>query len=50
MDAERYNNIPPDEKVRLKLTVPCLFGVINRLIPAEEEVRLITNSETPYSS
>ena len=50
MDAERYNDIAPDEKVRLKLTVPCLFGVINRLIPAEEEVRLITNSETPYSS
>ena len=47
---QRYNDIPPDEKVRLKLTVPCLFGVINRLIPAEEEVCLMTNLETPYSS
>lgn len=50
MDAERFNNIPPDEKVRLKLTVPCLFGVVNRLIPAQEETLFMTTKETPYST
>ncbi len=49
MDAERFNNIPPEEKKDLKLTDPCLFGVINRLIPAEEEVALKINPQTPYS-
>ena len=49
MDAERFNNIPPEEKKDLKLTAPCLFGVINRLIPAEEEVVLKIYPHTPYS-
>jgi hypothetical protein len=49
MDAERFNNIPPEEKKELKLTDPCLFGVINRLIPAEEEVALNINPHPPYS-
>jgi len=49
MDAERFNNIPPEEKKDLKLTDPCLFGVINRLIPAEEEVALKINPHPPYS-
>jgi hypothetical protein len=50
MDAERFNNMPPEDKKDLKLTDPCLFGVINKLIPAEEEVRLKKNIKTPYSS
>jgi hypothetical protein len=49
MDAERFNNISPEEKKDLKLTDPCLFGVVNRLIPAEEEVVLKINSSPPYS-
>ena len=49
MDAERFNNMPPEEKKDLKLTDPCLFGVINRLIPAEEEVVLKKSLQTPYS-
>jgi hypothetical protein len=49
MDAERFNNIPPEEKKDLKLTDPCLFGVINRLIPADEEVALKINPHPPYS-
>lgn len=49
MDAERFNNMPPEEKKSLKLTDPCLFGVINRLIPAEEEIALKVNPKTPYS-
>jgi hypothetical protein len=50
MNAERYNNMSPEEKKRLKLTDSCLFGVINRLIPDDEETRFNTSSETPYSS
>ena len=48
MDAERFNNMGSEEKKSLKLTDPCLFGVINQLIPAEEESRLQTTTETPY--
>ena len=49
MNAERYNNIPPEEKKRLKLTDPCLFGVINRLIPTEEEITFKISEAPPYS-
>jgi hypothetical protein len=49
MDAEHFNNIPPKEKKDMKLTDPCLFGVINRLIPADEEVVLTINPHPPYS-
>ncbi len=49
MDAERFNNMPPEKKKDLKLNDPCLFGVINRLIPAEEEVVLKKSPQTPYS-
>ncbi len=48
MDAERYNNMGPEEKKNLKLTDPCLFGVINRLIPAEEETQLKITTASPY--
>jgi hypothetical protein len=49
MDADRFNNMPPEEKKDLKLTDSCLFGVINRLIPAEEEVVLKASLQTPYA-
>ncbi len=49
MDADRFNNMSAEEKNRLKLIDPCLFGAINRLIPAEEETQLNTVSKTPYS-
>lgn len=48
MDAERFNNMAPEEKKSLKLTDPCLFGVINELIPTEEETQLQTSTVTPY--
>ena len=48
MDAERFNNMDPEEKKNLNLTDPCLFGVINNLIPSEEETKLLTTVETPY--
>lgn len=50
MNAERYNNMSAEEKKPLKLADPCLFGVINRLIPNDEETRINISSETPYSA
>ena len=49
MNAERYNNMSAEEKKRLNLTDPCLFGVVNRLIPDGEETQIKTSVETPYS-
>ena len=48
MDAERFNNMDSEEKKTFKLAYPCLFGVINNLIPSEEETKLQTTTETPY--
>jgi len=48
MDAGRFNNMDSEEKKSLKLTDPCLFGVINNLIPSGEETKLQTTTETPY--
>ena len=50
MDPDRFNNMSPEEKKRLNLNDPCLFGVINRLTPTEEESRLQTTIATPYIS
>ncbi len=50
MDAGRFNNMTPEEKKSLKLTDPCLFGVINQLIPTEEESKLQTTTIPPYLS
>ena len=48
MDPDRFNNMNPEEKKKLKPTDPCLFGVINRLTPTEEESRLQTIISAPY--
>ena len=50
MDPDRFNNMSAEEKKRLNLNDPCLFGVINRLTPTEEESRLKTTISTPYIS
>ena len=50
IDPDRFNNMSPEEKKRLNLTDPCLFGVINRLTPTEEESRLQTTIATPYTT
>ena len=48
MDAERFNNMDSEEKKSLKLTDPCLFGVINSLTPSEEETKLQITTATHY--
>lgn len=47
IDPERFNSMASQEKKDLGLTDPCLFGVINRLVPAEEEIGL-KEIENPY--
>ena len=37
---DRFNNMDGKEKEKLGLVAPCLFGVINKLIPSEEEIVL----------
>ena len=48
MDPDRFNNMNSEEKKSLKLTDPCLFGVINNLIPTKEETKLQTTTTTHY--
>ena len=48
IDAERFNKMAPEEKKSLNLTDPCLFGVINQLVPTKEESILQTTTVTPY--
>ena len=48
IDAERFNKMAPEEKKSLNLTDPCLFGVINQLVPTKEESILQTTTATPY--
>ncbi|MFP6637348.1 MAG: hypothetical protein VB778_01825 [Nitrospinaceae bacterium] len=50
INAERYNDMSAEEKKRLKLTDPCLFGVINRLIPDDKESQFNIITESPYST
>ncbi|MBT5028847.1 MAG: hypothetical protein HOH38_04865 [Nitrospinaceae bacterium] len=50
MDADRYNNLSAEEKKHLQLNDSCLFGVVNRLIPDDEETRFTLSTETPYST
>jgi hypothetical protein len=47
IDPDRFNNMDSQEKTDLGLTDPCIFGVINRLVPAEEEISLM-EIENPY--
>ena len=48
IDAERFNKMAPEEKKSLNLTDPCLFGVINQLVPTKEESILPTTTANPY--
>jgi len=47
IDPDRFNSMDSQEKKDLGLIDPCLFGVINRLVPAEEEIGL-KEIENPY--
>ena len=48
INLERYNQIVRQDKLQLGLDDNCLFGVINRLTPTEEEINLIILGKYPY--
>jgi len=47
IDPDRFNNMNAQEKKDLGLIDTCLFGVINRLVPSDEEIGL-KEIENPY--
>jgi len=47
INPDRFNKMNSKEKNELGLIDPCLFGVINRLVPAEEEMAL-KEIDNPY--
>ena len=48
INLERFNEMTAQEKLKLGLDDNCLFGVINRLTPAEEEITLTVLEKDPY--
>ncbi len=48
IDPDRFNNLDSDKKKNLGSDDPCLFGVINKLLPTEEEIRLKEEPKNPY--
>ena len=48
INLERYNEMGRQDKLQLGLDDNCLFGVINRLTPTEEEINLIILEKYPY--
>jgi hypothetical protein len=48
MDQDRFNELTAKDKTGKMFSDPCLFGVINRLIPAENEIQLQMVTSNPY--
>ena len=48
INLERYNEMGQQDKLQLGLDDNCLFGVINRLTPTEEEINLAILKKYPY--
>ncbi len=48
INLERFNEMTAQEKLKLGLDDNCLFGVINRLTPTDEEITLTVLEKDPY--
>ena len=48
INLERFNEMTAEEKLKLGLDDNCLFGVINRLKPTDEEITLTVLEKGPY--
>ena len=48
IDEERYNKMDTEDKLQRGWDDPCLFGVINRLIPSREEMQLVQLEGDPF--
>lgn len=49
MDQDRFNNMDTEEKQKYGFTDPCLFGVINHLLPTKEEIQLTQLAKDPFA-
>ncbi len=49
MDQDRFNDLTTKDKTSKMFSDSCLFGVINKLIPAENETQLQIVADNPYS-
>ena len=49
MDADKYNSLTHEEKLKMGFKCPCQFGVINGLTPTREEMELQSSRSYPYS-
>jgi hypothetical protein len=49
MDQDRFNDLTAKDKTSKMFSDSCLFGVINKLIPAENEIQLQIVAGNPYS-
>ncbi|KMP11592.1 hypothetical protein UZ36_03850 [Candidatus Nitromaritima sp. SCGC AAA799-C22] len=50
IDPDRFNNMDAKDKRQRGFVDPCLFGVINRLIPSDEEIKLTVLEENPFDA
>lgn len=49
MDQDRFNDLTANDKTSKMFSDSCLFGVINKLIPTENEIQLQIVQDNPYS-
>jgi len=50
IDSDRYNSMNSEDKHQLGFADPCLFGVINRLIPTKDEIQLKPLESDPFKN
>ena len=48
IDSDRYNNMNAEDKRQSEFLDPCLFGVINRLVPTKDEIQLTRLDNDPF--
>jgi len=48
IDSDRYNGMDTEDKRQRGFVDPCLFGVINRLIPTKSEIQLTPLENNPF--
>ena len=48
IDSDRYNSMNMEDKRQRGFVDPCLFGVINRLIPTKDEIQLTPLDNDPF--
>ena len=48
INSDRYNNMNAEDKRQSEFLDPCLFGVINRLVPTKDEIQLTRLDNDPF--